>query len=167
MLCIGIYTLLKLVCICVGEAASCSLKCLFPLGTWLPTRTDLWSYLGLGKVMFSSAECEQKYWLPLLGPGLPCEIYLLHTHLPFFLDFFFFMWTILKVFIEFVTTLLWVCLCVFFDLEACGILAAWLGIEPPPPALECEVLTTGPPGKSPHNALLLEFGRGDSALPSW
>ena len=112
MLCIGIYTLLKLVCICVGEAASCSLKCLFPLGTWLPTRTDLWSYLELGKVMFSSAECEQKYWLPLLGPGLPCEIYLLHTHLPFFLDFFFF-------YVDHFKSLYWICYNIALGLSVC------------------------------------------------
>ena len=32
--------------------------------------------------------------------------------------------------------------------EACGILAPQPGIEPTSPALEGEVLTTGPPGKS-------------------
>ena len=32
--------------------------------------------------------------------------------------------------------------------EACGVLAPWLGIEPTSPALEVEILTTGPPGKS-------------------
>ena len=37
----------------------------------------------------------------------------------------------------------------FFGPEACGILAPRPGIEPAPPALEGEVLTTGPPGKSP------------------
>ena len=36
----------------------------------------------------------------------------------------------------------------FFGRQACGILAPWPGIEPAPPALEGEVLTTGPPGKS-------------------
>ena len=36
----------------------------------------------------------------------------------------------------------------FFGQEACGILAPRPGIEPAPPALEGEVLTTGPPGKS-------------------
>ena len=36
----------------------------------------------------------------------------------------------------------------FFGHEACGILAPQPGIEPAPPALEGEVLTTGPPGKS-------------------
>ena len=35
-----------------------------------------------------------------------------------------------------------------FGHEACGILAPRPGIEPAPPALEGEVLTTGPPGKS-------------------
>ena len=35
-----------------------------------------------------------------------------------------------------------------FGLEACGILALQPGIEPAPPELEGEVLTTGPPGKS-------------------
>ena len=35
----------------------------------------------------------------------------------------------------------------FFGHEACGILAAGLGIEPPPSALEDRVLTTGPPEK--------------------
>ena len=35
----------------------------------------------------------------------------------------------------------------FFGYEACGILAPQTGIEPIPPALEGEVLTTGPPGK--------------------
>ena len=36
----------------------------------------------------------------------------------------------------------------FFGHEACGILAPLPGIEPTPHALEGEVLTTGPPGKS-------------------
>ena len=36
----------------------------------------------------------------------------------------------------------------FSGYEACGILAPWPGIKPVPPALEGEVLTTGPPRKS-------------------
>ena len=36
----------------------------------------------------------------------------------------------------------------FFGREAGGILAPRPGIEPAPPALEGEVFTTGPPGKS-------------------
>ena len=43
----------------------------------------------------------------------------------------------------------------FFGPEACGILAPWPGIEPAPPALEGEVLTTGPPGKSLDLLILL------------
>ena len=54
----------------------------------------------------------------------------------------FLMWTIFKVFIEFVTLLLhfifW-----FLSREACGILASRLGIEPAPPALKGRVWTTG------------------------
>ena len=36
----------------------------------------------------------------------------------------------------------------FFGPKACGILAPWPGIEPAPPTVEGEILTTGPPGKS-------------------
>ena len=59
------------------------------------------------------------------------------------------MWTIFKVFIEFVTILLllfFMCWC--FDHEACRILAPPAGLELTSPALEEEVLTTGPPGRS-------------------
>ena len=35
----------------------------------------------------------------------------------------------------------------FFGRHVCGVLAPQPGIEPAPPALEGEVLTTGPPGK--------------------
>ena len=38
----------------------------------------------------------------------------------------------------------------FFGLKAYGILGSWPGIEPAPPALEGEILTTGPPGKSQY-----------------
>ena len=37
-----------------------------------------------------------------------------------------------------------------FGREACGILASQPGMEPAYPALEGEVLTTGPPVKSPN-----------------
>ena len=67
------------------------------------------------------------------------------------------MWTILKVFIEFVTVLFLFYVLVFFGHEACGILAPWPGIEPVPPALESEVWTTGPPGKSLALSTLLCF----------
>ena len=58
------------------------------------------------------------------------------------------MWTIFEVFIEFVTILLLFFMFWIFGQEACGILVPWPGIRPTPPALESEVLTTGPPGKS-------------------
>ena len=41
----------------------------------------------------------------------------------------------------------------FFGQEACSILAPQPGMEPEPPALEGEVLTTAPPGKS-HGLVL-------------
>ena len=55
------------------------------------------------------------------------------------------MWTIFKVFIEFVNNFVSV-FC--FGLEACGILASQSGVELTPCALEGEMLTTGLPGKS-------------------
>ena len=42
----------------------------------------------------------------------------------------------------------------FFGHDACGILAPWPGIEPAPPALEGEGLTTGPPGKSHGQSII-------------
>ena len=64
------------------------------------------------------------------------------------------MWTIFKVFIEFITILLLfyvfsVCLSVCFpSCEACGILTPWPGIEPTPLELEGEILTIEPTEKS-------------------
>ena len=57
------------------------------------------------------------------------------------------MWTTFKVFIEFVTNILFFMFW-FFGCEARGILAPWPGIKLASPALEGKVLTTGPPGKS-------------------
>ena len=42
----------------------------------------------------------------------------------------------------------------FFGPKAYGILSPQPGIRPVPPALEGEVLTTGPPGKSPLSYFL-------------
>ena len=42
----------------------------------------------------------------------------------------------------------------WFGCEACGISAPWLEIKPATPPLEGEVLTTGPPGKSPKEGFL-------------
>ena len=72
----------------------------------------------------------------------------------FFEDFlmpifiFIFLMPIFKVFIEFVKILLLFYVLIFFGCEACGIITSWPGIRPVPLALEGEVLTTGPPGKS-------------------
>ena len=59
------------------------------------------------------------------------------------------MWTIFKVFIEFVTILLLFFLCfVFLVWRHVGSFLPDQGLNPHLPALEGEVLTTGPPGKS-------------------
>ena len=61
-------------------------------------------------------------------------------------------WTTVKSLLN----LLQYCFCFtfwFFGPEACGILAPRPGIEPASSALEGEVLTTGPPGKSPKFCL--------------
>ena len=63
--------------------------------------------------------------------------------------FYFLMWTSFKVYVEFVTIMLLFYVSVFFGHEARGISAPLPGVEPAPPALEGEVLTTGLPGKSP------------------
>ena len=57
------------------------------------------------------------------------------------------MWTILKIFTESVTILFLFYVFGFFGPKACGILAHQPGMEPEPPSLEGEVLTSGPPGK--------------------
>ena len=59
----------------------------------------------------------------------------------FFLLRFFLMWTILKIFIEFVTMLPLFYVVFFFGWEACGISAPRPGIKPAPLASEGEVLT--------------------------
>ena len=64
---------------------------------------------------------------------------------------FFFIWTIFKVFIAFVTIFLlfYVLVFFFFSLTACGTFAPDQGSNPHPLHLEGEILTTGPSGKSP------------------
>ena len=74
-------------------------------------------------------------------------------------SFFFLIGTIyFEVFIECVTILLLLYV-LFFGYETYGILAAQPGIEPASPALEDEVLTTGPPGLS-HNMTLTNIMLG-------
>ena len=62
---------------------------------------------------------------------------------------FFLMYTIFKVFSEFITILLLFYILSFWP-QACGILAPQTGIELAPPSLKDKVLITGPPGKSPY-----------------
>ena len=75
----------------------------------------------------------------------------LSTRRFFFLPVFFFFltWTVLKVFIEFVTILLLFYVSVFWSW---GMWDPWPRIEPSCPALDGEVLTTGPPRKSQQDS---------------
>ena len=77
------------------------------------------------------------------------------------------MWIILKVFIEFVTILL--CFKFWdFGYEVRGVLAPQPGMEHIAPALEDEVLTTGPPGKSLHYFLRVrKYSSEASCRPSF
>ena len=70
----------------------------------------------------------------------------MESSLPFYLFIF------VGHFLKSLLSLLQYCFCSmfwFFDREAYGILVPQPGIEPAPPALEGEVLTTSMPGKSP------------------
>ena len=62
----------------------------------------------------------------------------------------------LKVFIEFITKLFLFHILVF-GLQVYVILAPWPEMEPAPPALENEVLTTGPSGKSQDGGIFKGF----------
>ena len=67
-------------------------------------------------------------------------------------DAVFYFYIILLLFLKPLLNLLQYCFCFMFwcfGREACGLLAPQPGIEPAPPELEGEVLTTGPPGKFP------------------
>ena len=64
-----------------------------------------------------------------------------------FLKDFFLMWTTLKVFIEFATTLLLFYVLVFWQ-RGMWDLPSLIGVQHTPPAVEGEVSTTGSPGKS-------------------
>ena len=93
----------------------------------------------------------------------------------FFKDFFFnvdhFLKSLLHLLHYYFCFMLW-----YFGHQAYRILAPQLGIEPTPPALEGEVLITGPPGKSLHMAFYCPiiapfipplFLHGPSPLPSF
>ena len=55
----------------------------------------------------------------------------------------------------------------FFSHEACGILAPTPVVEPIPPAVKGEVLTTGPPGKSLHFITLKSTGLSCTCIMHW
>ena len=65
------------------------------------------------------------------------------------------MWTVLKVFIEFVTIFFLFSVLFFFGQEACGIFVPQTGIRPTHPAFEAEALTSGLLGKSPTPSMPL------------
>ena len=68
------------------------------------------------------------------------------------------MWTILKVFIEF----LQYCFCFMFQVfghEACGILASQPGIEPAPPALGSGFFTNSATWEGITNSMDMSLGR--------
>ena len=67
----------------------------------------------------------------------------------------FLMWTIFKVFIEFVTISHLFYVLVFLCQEACRILAPRPGIKPTSSSLEDKDLTTRPPGKSPKDGIFI------------
>ena len=71
----------------------------------------------------------------------------------------FFIWTFLKkIFIEFLAVLFLFYIFTFIC-NSHGILVPRLGIKSAPPALEDEILTTGPPGKSPNKSCLNDMLR--------
>ena len=103
-------------------------------------------YIFIKKNCYSPSTSSILYWGSRVRCGITRSV---------FEDFFLLMWTIFKVFIEFVTILFLFLWFGFLGHEACEILAPRPGIEPAPPALEGEVLiTTGPPGKSPRSVFL-------------
>ena len=107
---------------------------------------------GLGNTCFTRPHCDRTF-LP------PC-ILLIETSFFLFVFLilkilFFLMWTIFKVFIEFVIISFLFYVLFFLALEACRILAAWPEFEPTLSALEGEVVTTGLPGRSPRNEFLI------------
>ena len=84
---------------------------------------------------------------------ITCFQFGFHYKWNFFRFFFFFpIWTIFKVFVEFITIFYFVFW--LFGHKAYGIFAPKPGVEPAPPAVESEVLTTGPPGRAPLNGIL-------------
>ena len=90
-------------------------------------------------------------FFPLFVLPLAIVASILNIFFFFFLRFFFDVGSFLKSLLY----MLHYCFCFmfwFFDHKACGILAPQPWIEPAPPTLDSEVLTTGPPREVPHKA---------------
>ena len=83
------------------------------------------------------------------------EVKRFHVFFCFFEDVLVLMWTIFKVFVEYVNMLPLLLTFLFFGREACGVLVPRLRVTPSP-HLEGKVLTTGLPG-SPKTPLLLSL----------
>ena len=79
-------------------------------------------------------------FLTTVPPGKPCVDILFYFILLFY---FICLKSLLNLLQYYFCFMFWFC-----GREACGILAPRPGVEPTPPALEGEVLTTEPPGKS-------------------
>ena len=97
--------------------------------------------------------------LSVMLSSLEC-IYLFTLSLKDFL-----IWNIFKIFIVCVMILLLFYVLVFFGKEACGILAPQWRIKSAPPALEGEVLTIEPSGKSQGCIYLLELEFSQDICP--
>ena len=145
------------VCVCVCAPAQTLSHVWLSVTPWTVAHWAPWS------MGFSRRECWSRLPLPPPGdlpdpgiehkspvlaggfftsepPGKPTDC---DPSIFFFKDFL--MWTIFKVFIELVTVLPLFYAFWFSDHKACWILAPWPMVEPVPPILEGEILTTGPP----------------------
>ena len=105
---------------------------------------------------------QEVAWPPEIPEALPLPMGRFIKHLTYFniYIYFFLMWTIFKVVIEFVTILLLLFMFwLFISHWVCGILVPWPGIEPP--ALKGELLTIRLPRKS-HACLLKTKNDGEA-----
>ena len=102
----------------------------------------VWGRMDTFACMAKSLHCPPETTTTLLIGYTPIQNKKLKKFLKIFL-----LWTIFKVFIEFVTILLLWHVWVFWP-WGMGNLASWPRIKPATPALEGELLTIGPPGKS-------------------
>ena len=131
-------------------------RLLFTLQRWLawPGEARSWTAVTRGYKQQSgtkpSFQCRGSPHRHLWYPRPPPRWSVTQLSLTALILFFFLMWTIFKVFSEFVAKLLLFYVLVFFFFfgqEACGHVVPRPGIKPVLP-LEVKLLTTGPPAKS-------------------